>query len=52
MSIDGTDVRIPQQGHAIAGNPFSLHKFAGKCALQYEIGVDILAGNVVWVEGP
>lgn len=52
MSIDGTDVRIPQQGHAIAGNPFSSHKFAGKCALRYEIGVDILAGNVVWVEGP
>lgn len=52
MSIDGIDVRIPQQGHAIAGNPFSSHKFAGKCALRYEIGVDILAGNVVWIEGP
>jgi hypothetical protein len=52
MSIDGTDVRIPQQGHAIAGNPFSSHKFAGKCALRYEIGIDILAGNVVWFEGP
>ncbi len=52
MSIDGTDERIPQQGHAIAGNPFSSHKFAGKCELHYKIGIDILAGNVVWVEGP
>ena len=43
---------IPQQGPAIPGNPFSLFKFKGKCALQYEIGVDILAGNIVWVNGP
>ena len=51
-SIDGTDVHIPQQGPAIQGNPFSLFKFKGKCALWYEIGVNILAGNIVWVYGP
>ena len=52
ISIDGTDVRIPQQGPAIPGNPFSSFKFKGKCGLRYEIGVDILAGNIVWVNGP
>jgi hypothetical protein len=24
----------------------------GKCGRRYEIGVDILAGNIVWVNGP
>ncbi len=52
MRIDGTDCRIPQQGPAQKGNPFSSHKFAGKCALRYELGVDILQGNLVWIEGP
>ena len=52
ISIDGTDVRIPQQGAAIPGNPFSSFKFKGNCGLRYEIGVDILAGNIVWVNGP
>ena len=52
ISVDGTDVRIPQQGPAIPGNPFSLFKFKGKCGLRYKIGVDILAGNIVWVNGP
>jgi hypothetical protein len=36
-------------GPAIAGNPFSLHKFKGKCALPYELGVDIIKGNLVWM---
>ena len=52
ISVDGIDVRIPQQGPAIKGNPFSSFKFAGKCGLRYEIGLDILAGNIVWVNGP
>jgi hypothetical protein len=52
ISKDGTDVRIPQQGPAISGNPFSLFKFKGKCGLRYKIGVDILAGNILWVNGP
>jgi hypothetical protein len=45
-------VRIPQQGPAIPGNPFSSFKFKGKCGLQYEIGMDILAGNIVWINRP
>jgi hypothetical protein len=49
ISVDGTDVRIPQQGPAITGNHFSSFKFKGKCGLWYKIGVDILAGNIVWV---
>ena len=52
ISVDGIDCRIPQQGPAIPGNPFSSFKFKGKCGLRYEIGVDILAGNIVWIEGP
>jgi hypothetical protein len=52
ISVDGTDVSIPQQGPAISGNSFSLSKFKGKCRLWYKIGVDILAGNIVWVNGP
>ncbi len=30
------DVCIPQQGPAILGNPFSLHKFAGKLCLMLQ----------------
>ncbi len=53
ISVDGTDVRIPQQGGpAIPGNPFSSFKFKGKCGLRYKIGVDILAGNIMRVNGP
>ena len=52
MSIDGTDFRILQQGPAVKGNAFGSHKYAGKSALRYELGIDILAGNLVWVGGP
>ncbi len=45
-------MRIPQQGPAIPGNPFSSYKFKGKCGLRNEIGVDILAGNIMWFNGP
>jgi hypothetical protein len=47
MSIDGTDFRITQKGPA-----FASHKYAGKLALCYELGNDILTGNLVWVGGP
>ncbi len=47
MSIDGTNFRIMQKGPA-----FASHKYAGKSALRYEFGIDILAGNLVWVGGP
>ncbi len=47
MSIDGTDFHILQKGPT-----FASHKYAGKSALRYELGIDILAGNLVWVSGP
>jgi hypothetical protein len=52
MTIDGTDYRILQKGAARKGNAFGSFKYAGKSALRYELGVDILAGNLVWVSGP
>ena len=52
MSIDGTDFRVKQQGPAVRGNPFGSHKYAGQSALHYELGIDILAENLVWVGGP
>jgi len=50
MTIDGTDFRIPQKGAAKKGNAFASHKYAGKSALCYELGVDILAGNLVRIQ--
>jgi hypothetical protein len=52
MSVKGTDFCIHQQGAAVAGNPFGSHKYAGKSALRYKLGVNILAGNLVWIQGP
>ena len=52
MSVDGTDFCIPQQGKAVKGNSLGSHKYAGKSALRYELGVDILAGRLVWIQGP
>jgi hypothetical protein len=52
MTVDGTDFRIPQKGAATKGKAFASHKYAGKSDLRYELGVDILAGNPVWIQGP
>jgi hypothetical protein len=53
MTVDGTDSRIPLKGVAKKGNTFGSHKYAGKSALRYKLlGVDILAGNLVWIQGP
>ena len=52
MTVDGMDFRIPQQGDAIEGNPFGSHKYAGKSALRYELGVSIIGGDLVWIQGP
>ncbi len=52
MTIDSTNFRIPQNGAAKKGNAFASHKYAGKAALHYELGEDILAGNLVWIQGP
>ena len=42
-----TGFRIMQKGPS-----FALHKYAGKSALCYELGIYILEGNLVWVGGP
>ena len=49
MTVDRTDFCIPRKGAATKGNAFASHKYAGKSALRYELGVDILAGNFVWI---
>ncbi len=51
MTIDGTNFRIQQKGAARKGYLFGSHKYAGKSVLRYKLGVDILALNLVWVEG-
>jgi len=52
MSIVGTDFRIPQTGEAKTGNWFASHKYSFKSALRYEIGVSIIGGDLVWIQGP
>ncbi len=52
MTIDGTDYHIQQKGVAKKGNLFGSHKYGGKSALRYQLGIDILAGNLAWVLGP
>ena len=52
MTVDGTDLRIPQKGIATKGNAFASHKYTGKSALCYELGINILAGNLVRIQGP
>ena len=52
MSIDGTDFHIQQQGAVAKGNDFASFKLNGKSALRYEIGLDILEGNLIWIQGP
>ena len=48
MSVAGTDFRIHQKGRT-----FASHEYAGKSAVQYELlRVDIIAGNLVWIQGP
>ena len=42
----------PQKGVAAKGNAFASHKYTGKSALRYKLGIDILAGNLVWIQGP
>jgi hypothetical protein len=52
MTLNGIDVKILQKGVTKKGNAFTSHKYVGKSALRYELGIDILAGNLVWIQGP
>ena len=45
-TVDGTDFCIPEYGPK-----FFSHKFMSS-GLQYEVGVSILNGKVVWTNGP
>jgi hypothetical protein len=51
MTINGTNFHIQQKGVTRKGNLFGSHKYAGKSALHYKLGVDILAWNLVRVKG-
>jgi len=50
MTVKGTYFHILQKGIAKKGNAFGSHKYEGKSALRYELGVDILTGNLVWIQ--
>jgi hypothetical protein len=50
--MGGTDFCVPPKGMAIKGNAFASHKYAGKSALHYELGVSIPGRDLVWVQGP
>ncbi len=52
MSIDSTNFHILQKGAMARGNKFASHKYGGKSALRYELGLDIFRGNLIWIEGP
>jgi hypothetical protein len=52
MTVDGTDFRVPQKRTATKGNTFASHKYAGKSTLRYELGVSIMGGYLVWIQGP
>lgn len=46
ISVDGTDIRIPEHGRV-----FYSHKFK-KSAFRYEVALCILTGDIVWLNGP
>ena len=46
VSVDGTDFRIAEHG----GKWYS-HNFK-KSGLRYEVGLCILSGEIVWINGP
>ena len=47
VSVDGVDCRVPNHGPS-----FSSHKFAKKRGVRYEVGLCILTGDIVWINGP
>ncbi len=46
VSVDGTDFHV--EAH---GKQWFSHKFRGS-GVRYEIGVSILSGDIVWIQGP
>ena len=51
MTVDSMDFRIPQKGVTTKGNAFTSNKYTRKSTLRYKLGVDILVGNLVWIQG-
>jgi hypothetical protein len=51
MTVDGTDFCVPQKGTATKGNAFASPKYAGESALHYKLGMSILGGDLVWIQG-
>lgn len=47
MSVDGTDCYIRQKGRT-----FASQKLKGKSAVRYELGLGIITGDIVWINGP
>ncbi len=45
MTVNGTDFPVPKKRMATKENAFASHKYAGKSALRYELGVRILGGT-------
>jgi hypothetical protein len=52
MTIDGTNFCISQKGIVKKGNAFVSHKYLGKSTPCYKLGMDILGGDLVWIQGP
>ncbi len=52
MTVDGTDFRVSQKGTATKRSEVASHKYAGKSALRYKLGMSILGGDLVWIRGP
>ena len=46
VSVDCTDCKILQKGRS-----FASFKFAKKSGLRYEVGVAIMSGQIVWING-
>jgi hypothetical protein len=47
LSVDCTDCRIQQKGRG-----FASYKFSSKSALRYEVALDIMSGEIKWLNGP
>ncbi len=52
MTVNGMDFHILQKGLVKKGNTFAYNKYVRQSALQDELGVNISAGNLVWIQGP
>jgi hypothetical protein len=52
MIVNGTDFHVTQKGTVTKENAFASHKYVGKSTLRYELGMSILGGDLVWIQGP